>query len=74
MNGSYSSKSKINTSSGYKLTTHPLNPDSDDDGLLDGEEDADQDGVLDEGGTDPTNPDTDGDGLSDGQSSDWIPI
>ena len=30
------------------------------------EEDADQDGVRDEGETDPTNPDTDGDGLSDG--------
>ncbi|MBK8027064.1 MAG: pilus assembly protein [Chloroflexi bacterium] len=63
--------------------TNPLNPDTDGDGLLDGEEiyihdthpinpDTDGDG-LDDGdelsiyGTDPLDPDTDDDGLSDGQ-------
>jgi outer membrane protein OmpA-like peptidoglycan-associated protein len=41
------------------LGTDPLNPDTDGDGLLDGEE-------VNIYGTDPLNPDTDGDGLSDG--------
>ena len=36
------------------------------DGLTDGQEDADQDGRLDDDETDPTRADTDGDGLSDG--------
>ena len=44
----------------------PLDSDSDDDGLLDGEEDANGNGVIDEGETDPNNSDTDGDGLTDG--------
>ena len=40
--------------------------DSDDDGLLDGLEDANQNGVVDPGETDPCNPDSDGDGVQDG--------
>ncbi len=64
------------------LGTDPNNPDSDADGLLDGEEvnthgtdplnpDTDADGLLDgeevnTHGTDPLNPDTDADGVSDG--------
>ncbi|MHA1532571.1 MAG: hypothetical protein ACTSR6_11285, partial [Candidatus Heimdallarchaeota archaeon] len=43
--------------------TNPLNPDTDGDGILDGEETSiGVDGFL----TDPTNPDTDGDGYNDG--------
>lgn len=49
--------------------TDPSSDDSDGDGLLDGTEDADQDGVLDPGETDPRLLDTDGDGLSDGVES-----
>lgn len=40
--------------------------DADRDGLLDGAEDLDGDGVLDPGETDPNDPDTDGDGRADG--------
>lgn len=63
--------------------TDPNNPDTDGDGLSDGEEvkitstrplntDSDDDGLsdseeIDARGTDPNNPDTDGDGLTDGQ-------
>lgn len=66
----------------YYHNTHPQDPDTDDDGLLDGEEvniyftdpleeDSDSDGLLDGEevniyGTDPLNEDTDSDGLSDG--------
>lgn len=56
--------------------TDPHDPDTDGDGLLDGDEDADADGVTDntlgdsettgEGESDPAAADTDGDGLSDG--------
>ena len=65
-----------------ELGTDPLDPDTDQDGLGDGQEvhetgtdptvaDTDGDGLLDgaelhEHGTDPLDPDTDGDGLSDG--------
>jgi outer membrane protein OmpA-like peptidoglycan-associated protein len=65
-----------------RVTTDPLNPDTDGDGLLDGEEvnsyrthplktDTDGDGLTDGDEvkryrTDPTRVDTDGDGLSDG--------
>lgn len=62
----------------------PLNPDSDGDGISDGDEvtfgsgpcalDTDDDGLSDDlelfYGTDPNNPDTDGDGLSDGAEVD----
>ncbi len=44
----------------------PLNPDSDGDGRLDGEEDANANGWLDAEESDPTVADTDGDGLEDG--------
>ena len=40
--------------------------DSDGDGLLDSEEDINQNEIVDSGETDPNNPDTDGDGLNDG--------
>lgn len=46
--------------------TDAWSADSDGDGLLDGEEDLDSDGVLDEGEPDPLSHDTDGDGLRDG--------
>ena len=40
--------------------------DSDEDGILDGVEDANHNGMVDAGETDPDNPDTDGDGIQDG--------
>lgn len=40
--------------------------DSDDDGIIDGSEDANQNGVVDPGETDPCLADTDGDGIFDG--------
>jgi hypothetical protein len=45
----------------------PDNPDCDDDGLLDGEEDRNANGIREWWETDPLNPDTDGDGLLDGE-------
>ncbi|MGD9780976.1 MAG: LamG-like jellyroll fold domain-containing protein [Kiritimatiellia bacterium] len=48
------------------LGTSPVRIDSDFDGLFDGAEDADHDGVVDATETDPTNDDTDGDGMPDG--------
>lgn len=44
----------------------PLDVDSDDDGLADGEEDTNRNGVVDVGETDPCKPDSDGDGIPDG--------
>ena len=44
------------------MGTDPLDPDTDDDGLVDGEE------VI--VGSDPFNPDTDGDGIPDGEDED----
>src|SRR5687767_13720877 len=46
--------------------TDPLDDDTDNDGLLDGTEDASGNGVVDMGETDPTKADSDGDGLQDG--------
>lgn len=46
--------------------TNPLLADTDDDGIIDGDEDADKDGRRDASETDPNNPDTDGDGSEDG--------
>ena len=46
--------------------THWQNPDTDGDGLLDGIEDANHNGIIDPGETDPLNLDTDADGLPDG--------
>ena len=45
---------------------NPLDRDSDDDGLLDGVEDVNQNGVVDPGETNPCLADSDGDGLQDG--------
>ncbi|MFK8029058.1 MAG: OmpA family protein [Gammaproteobacteria bacterium] len=60
-------------------TTDPSDPDSDNDGLIDGDEDANGDGettntlggpgTMGSGETDPNNPDTDGDGLIDGDEA-----
>ncbi|MDC0713728.1 Ig-like domain-containing protein [Stigmatella sp. ncwal1] len=47
--------------------TDPFNPDTDGDGLLDGDEDANRNGRVDPGETDPKNADTDGGGVNDGE-------
>jgi hypothetical protein len=56
------------------LGLDPDNPDSDGNGIPDGEEDFDNDGLSNSGevrfGTDPTNPDSDGDGILDGDEDD----
>lgn len=51
--------------------TDPFRPDTDNDGLLDGDEDVDGDGRWDavRGEFDPTNPDTDGNGVLDGDEA-----
>jgi len=46
--------------------TDPNDADTDEDGIADGIEDKDHDGVVDPGETDPCNIDTDGDGVQDG--------
>jgi hypothetical protein len=46
--------------------TDPEDADSDGDGIVDGDEDVDHDGVVDAGETDSLDADTDDDGLSDG--------
>lgn len=46
--------------------TDPANPDTDGDGLMDGQEDQNRNGRLDEGETDPNQADSDGDGVPDG--------
>jgi len=46
--------------------TDPVDVDSDGDGIHDGVEDADRDGVVDSSETDPNNADSDGDGMCDG--------
>lgn len=45
--------------------TNPSDPDTDDDGLIDGVEDGNHNGVVDVWETDPCKADTDGDGVSD---------
>lgn len=50
--------------------TSPVDADSDDDGLRDGQEDANDDGALQNGETDPADPDTNDDGLCDGLRAD----
>ncbi|MCA1818527.1 MAG: hypothetical protein LC620_00480, partial [Halobacteriales archaeon] len=47
------------------LPTNPLRPDTDNDGLLDGVEDVDRNGVVNYGESDPADGDTDDDGLLD---------
>jgi tetratricopeptide (TPR) repeat protein len=49
--------------------TDPTNPDTDGDGLLDGQEDANHNGQVDPGETDPNKADSDGDGKSDGEEA-----
>jgi Cohesin domain len=46
--------------------TEPDDADTDDDGILDGKEDANQNGIVDAGETDPCNSDSDSDGIQDG--------
>ena len=46
--------------------TDPNNPDTDNDGLLDGEEDSNHNGIIDAGETNPLDFDSDDDGLTDG--------
>ena len=46
--------------------TEPDDADTDDDGIIDGDEDSNHNGYMDLGETDPCNPDSDGDGLQDG--------
>lgn len=48
------------------LGTNPLDLDSDDDGIADGTEDTNRNGLVDSGETNPTLADTDGDGIQDG--------
>jgi hypothetical protein len=48
---------------------NPYDTDTDDDGILDGIEDANQNGIVDTGETDPCDSDTDGDGIQDGTES-----
>jgi tetratricopeptide (TPR) repeat protein len=49
--------------------TDPTNPDTDGDGLLDGQEDANHNGKVDPGETDPNKADSNGDGKSDGEEA-----
>ena len=49
--------------------TDPFDADTDDDGILDGTEDADQNGIWGFDETDPCDSDTDGDGVQDGTES-----
>lgn len=56
----------LNDAAEFALATAINDADSDDDGLADGAEDVDRDGVLDPGETDPKRADSDGDGLNDG--------
>jgi hypothetical protein len=48
------------------LGTDPNDADTDDDGIIDGDEDADHDGIVDSNETNPTKLDTDVDGIQDG--------
>lgn len=48
-------------------TTDPLDDDTDDDGIKDGDEDRNHNGIRDAGESNPTSSDSDGDGLKDGQ-------
>ena len=53
----------------YENQTDPLDDDTDDDGMPDGVEDANHNGLVDIGETNPLNPDTDSDGYNDGQEA-----
>jgi Ca-activated chloride channel family protein len=54
------------TETGAQNPTDPDNPDSDGDGLADGQEDLNHNGRVDAGETDPNRADSDGDGTPDG--------
>ena len=54
------------SSAGTQCAPYPNDDDSDDDGILDIDEDANANGTVDAGETDPCNPDSDGDGIQDG--------
>lgn len=56
----------------YYKNSNPLNPDTDGDGLADGEEDHNQNGAVDAGETDFLNPDSDHDGQNDGDESSFL--
>ncbi len=60
------SRTRTTTASSTRARPTRRKTDSDGDGIPDGTEDKDHDGVVDTGETDPTKTDTDGDGLSDG--------
>ena len=64
----YSNYGNIGDQYGQPFTSNtlPFLNDTDGDGLLDGEEDANKNGVVDPGETSPVNPDSDWDGLYDG--------
>ncbi len=53
---------------------NPRNPDTDADGLMDGEEDANGDGIVDPTETDPCDDDTDNDGMPDGWESQCVDL
>jgi hypothetical protein len=50
----------------YIFCTDTNNADTDNDGIIDGVEDVNQNGIIDPGETNPCNPDSDGDGIQDG--------
>jgi hypothetical protein len=54
------------------LCLDPNDADTDDDGIIDGDEDVNHDGYMDLGETDPCNPDSDGDGIQDGTELGFI--
>jgi len=64
-----SDKDGISDKKEGKLGSNPHIDDTDGDGLKDGQEDANQNGIVDPGETDPVNPDTDGDLISDGKDT-----
>lgn len=50
----------------YISCTNPDDADTDDDGIVDGDEDINHNGIVDTGETDPCDADTDNDGIQDG--------
>ena len=54
----------------FTIGTDPTNPDTDDDGLLDRQEDRNHDGILDPDETNPNDADTDNDGAND--DAEWF--
>lgn len=56
------------------IGTDPNDPDTDGDGMADGMEDINRNGMVDDGETDPRNPDSDGDGILDGADVNPCPV